>query len=394
LVLAGCSGTDVGADDNAGKDSAGQPTPVSQLEWRLTDPPTTFADKRVARLFGSAYAAGDVVFATGLDGFTMHDGRTGKLLWDHGQDIDDQPVLDIHDFRLVSGSGPLYVDGAGATVYASTWTHDDDLEKRHWLTAFDGVTGKVKSNQPITLANGSAQVVAVAGDIILLADGSLYDDHTVGSDFVLRGIGRTSGKQVWERDGFAPVGISGTTLVGHQDRDIVRAGKVAAIDVTTGKDMWTAPAPAQAADTSDEVRVPYVGGQSVVVVVEPFGAGDPKTAILDVASGKVVATHPIAVDECEGQATTIAACSTSTEPPFFFDPATGKPVQPLVKTKGAKVTALTDDACYVEDGDVGQVLAVGSGEQLADGQPVLPVQLGNGYGLTRGGNYWDVHPGR
>jgi outer membrane protein assembly factor BamB len=395
LVLTGCGGTS--ADEDKGKDTGESTKSVSQPEWRLTEPPTAFEEKPVAKVHESAYAAGDVVFGASLDGFTMHDGRTGELLWEHGQDIDDEPTLDPHLFRMVTGSGPLYLDDAGATVYASTWTLDEAHDERTSLTAFDGATGEVESSRPITVANGSAEVVAVTDDIVLLADGDVHDDFTLGSDFVLRGIGRTSATQVWTREDFAPVGISGTTLVGLDYADAsstLAAGKVVAIDVTTGKELWTAAAPAQAIHKWDEVRIGYVGGRSVAVTVSRHQQPEEATVILDVASGKVVTSHPFAADQCVGQATRIAACSKSTAPPFFFDPSTGKPVEPLVQTEGAKVTAITDDACYVEVDDVGQVITVGSGKRLSDGQQVLPVQLGNGYALTEPGNFWEIYRGR
>lgn len=397
LVLAGCTSTDAGTDDSA-DDSADKERakPVSQPEWRLTDPPTTLDEKPVKRVFESAYAVGDVVFGSSLDGFTMHDGRTGELLWDHGQDIDDEPTPNSHLLRLVNGTGPLYLGDDGATVYATTWTLDEDIEKRTSLTAFDGATGEVESSRPITVSSGSSEVVAVTDEVVLLADGDVYDDYTVGSNLVLRGIGRTSGKQEWTRGELAPVGINGTTLVGFDYHGQVspESGKVVAVDLTTGRDLWTAAASAQPANSWDEVDIRYVGARSVVVSVSGHDPPTERTVILDATSGKVVTTRPYAVDQCVGPATKIAACSASTEPPFFFDPATGKLVEPLVTTKGAKVTAITDDACYVEEGDVGQVLAVDSGKRLGDGQRVIPVQLGNGYGLTEGGNFWEIYRGR
>jgi hypothetical protein len=200
---------------------------------------------------------------------------------------------------------------------------------------------------------------------------------------------------VWTREDFAPVGISGTTLVGldYRGSDTLTPEKIVAIDLATGKDLWTAAGPAQAIDPLDEALIRYVGGRSVVVTVSRDNEPGEATVILDATSGKVVASRPFAVDQCVG-ATTIAACSTSTEPPFFFDPATGESVAPLVKTDEAKVTAITDDACYVEVDDVGQVIAVGSGKRLSDGQQVLPVQLGNGYALTEPGNFWEIYRGQ
>jgi outer membrane protein assembly factor BamB len=388
LVLAGCAIDREVVDKCTGRASQ------QQRQWQLSDSPTCFGGYGT-EVRGWAYAAGDMVFTieSGHEAdaepgtgprFTMYDGVSGKQMWRHS--IADEPTLELHDIQLVNGSGPLYVDGAEATVYASTRTRTGGREQRT-LTALDGTTGNVESNWPITVANDSSHVVAVTEDVVLLADGTLYEGHQVGIDFVLRGISRTSGKELWTRDEFAPAGIAGTTLVGVV-RDPGEAGRVVAIDVATGEDLWAAPAPAQALDSSDTVDIPYAGGRSVVVTIRPAPSvrEESTTAILDAMSGKVVTTHPSAVGRCVGQARTIAACSTE-ESPLFFDPATGESVDPLVTTDGAEVTALTDDVCYVDADGATQVIAVGSGELLSDGQ-VQPVQVGNGFALTQYGEIY------
>lgn len=394
LVLAGCA-MDVRTDDDPtdqATDKRVDQRPGSTSQWHLTDSPTGFDGTPVAAVHGFAYAAGDMVFEADRDGLTMYDGRTGKKLWDHGHGTD--PAVEPHDGPMVNESGPLYVDGDKATVYASARTSTD--KKKVTLIALDGATGAMKSSWPVTVTNESSYVVGVTDDIVLLADGNLYEGHTPGLDFVLRGIDRVSGKERWQRADFAPVGISGTTLTGFATPDyrVSTIDKVAAIDTATGEDRWTAPAPAQPQDEADEPFILYVGGNSTVVSVMDGKTREMSTSILDARSGKVATELPSAFDECVGQSTKLAACWDNTQAPLFFDPATGKSVEPLVDTEGATVTALTDDACYVYVDGTNQVLAVGSGEQLSDGEVVEPVQLGNGYALAEGGAGWEIFPGR
>ena len=280
VALSGCGSSDSGVEGHdepeATATTEGSGLSADEVALLFDDRSATNGSVIAAATIGEDNAAS--VTAMSLD---------GKYLWQVPIPVEGATVEDV---RVVAA------EGSPVIVSYTTTTADDGISAggtETQATAFDD-DGKVAWTGPV---DGDA--LLVADEVLIIArDSGDADTPARTSAYDV-----TSGKRIWQKEGFA-LGLSEGVVFVYEDTnddDVTRA-----LDIETGKEWWNTNALAGPSNSVGSTRR-YIASSGTRVVIEVYdrtlaGDGGSRYTIVDSATGR----NPVNVDSLDDNTGLIA----------------------------------------------------------------------------------------